>query len=74
MNRLRKTSFHINDYYLRSTQHIPSAPIAPFNPAAEGKAVAPEYTGTDIIGIATMHKSNPVPVTAAFGTNPKITD
>lgn len=61
-----------NPHY-RTTAHIPSAPIAPFNPSAEGKKVTPEYTGSSVIGIATMHKSNPVPVTAAFGTNPKIT-
>jgi len=73
MNRLRKTSHHITNFSARSTQHIPSAPDTPFNPAAEGRAVAPEYTGSSVIGIATMHKSNPVPVTAAFGTNPKIT-
>lgn len=46
--------------YRRETQHIPS-----LNSLPTGVAIKPEpkiYTGDLIVGIATMHKSNAVPV------------
>lgn len=46
--------------YRRETKHIPS-----LNPTDMGPCTKPPekvYTGTSIVGIATMHKSNAVPV------------
>lgn len=43
----------------RTTAQYPSAPIQGCNTA---KSPAKQYTGTELIGIATMHKSNAVPV------------
>jgi hypothetical protein len=72
MNKLRKRSYH-HACFGRSTAAIPSAPIAPFNPEAEGRVTHQTYTGSLVKGIATMHKSNLIPVTEGIGTNPKIT-
>jgi hypothetical protein len=46
--------------YRRTTQHIPS--LGTSGKADCSKPVSRSYTGTAIIGIATMHKSNAVPV------------
>lgn len=46
-------------YRRGATQHIPSL-TTPGGSAS--KATAPKYTGESMIGIATMHKSNSVPV------------
>ncbi len=73
MNRLRKSSYHYSNYSLRTTESIPSAPVTPFNPEAEGRVTTQTYTGSLVKGIATMHKSNLIPVTSGIGTNPKIT-
>jgi hypothetical protein len=51
----------------------PSAAIGAFDPAAQARHTNQSYTGSLVIGIATMHKSNLVPVTEAIQTNPKIT-
>lgn len=45
--------------YVRETKHIPSLNTG--NVAAT-KGEAKVYTGTKVLGIATMHKSNAVPV------------
>lgn len=45
----------------RSTDHIPSADMTKATGIA-AKAETKEYTGTEIVGIATLHKSNAVPV------------
>ena len=47
--------------YRRETQHIPSL-SAMGTPDSCAKKEPPKYTGTLIKGIATMHKSNAVPV------------
>lgn len=50
----------------------------PYYPSAEdsgcstGKTEALRYTGSLIKGIATMHKSNAIPVTQGINTNPKL--
>lgn len=46
--------------YRRPTQHIPSLGISGAGSCT--KPVSKRYTGTAIIGIATLHKSNAVPV------------
>ncbi len=46
--------------YIRTTEHIPS--LGPENMAPCLKKEPNRYTGTLIKGIATMHKSNAVPV------------
>lgn len=65
-----------NPHY-RTTAHIPSAPMVPFNAKAESRQSPKQYTGSPKdggpIGLLTMHKSNIVPVTEACGSNPKIT-
>ena len=50
----------------RGTAHIPSASMKADGKGSTAKKEIPAYTGTYIIGVATMHKSNAVPV-----TNPK---
>lgn len=64
--------------YRRSTPHYPSAELK--DPIAEVRAQArreyPRYTGTYVTGVATINKSNTVPVVASASnpcmTNPKI--
>lgn len=46
--------------YRRSTEHIPSLGVVGDGDCT--KKVPQQYTGTAIVGIATMHKSNAVPV------------
>jgi hypothetical protein len=46
----------------RSTAHIPSADMAKCSSTGGTKKESPKYTGDLIVGIATMHKSNAVPV------------
>jgi hypothetical protein len=46
--------------YYRTTEHIPSRNPTNMSPAL--KKERPVYTGTLIKGIATMHKSNAVPI------------
>lgn len=46
--------------YRRETKHIPSLGISGSGTCA--KPVSRSYTGTAILGIATLHKSNAVPV------------
>lgn len=43
----------------RNTKHIPSIDMGIGNAV---KKDIPVYTGTNLVGIATMHKSNAVPV------------
>lgn len=52
--------------YRRETQHYPSASIAPSDAVSGQNSTArkenQKYTGTLVKGIATMHKSNAIPV------------
>jgi hypothetical protein len=48
--------------FLRVPQHIPSHEIRTPNANATAKAKTKEYSGDYITGLATMHKSNIVPV------------
>ncbi len=57
--------------YCRETKQYPSAPITSRS-SNTSKKESPVYTGTLVVGIATMHKSNPIPVTAGMNTNPKL--
>lgn len=45
--------------YVRETQYIPSLKSEFYDCSKKDK---PTYTGTKLIGIATMHKSNAVPI------------
>ena len=45
--------------YVRETPHIPSLKSEFYDCSKKDK---PTYTGTRLIGIATMHKSNAVPI------------
>ena len=55
-----------NQTYRRETQYYPSASIAPSDATSGQNATArkenQKYTGTLVKGIATMHKSNAIPV------------
>jgi len=55
-----KDTFKPTESYRRETPHIPS--LDPTNMAPCLKKESHKYTGTLIKGIATMHKSNAVPV------------
>ena len=72
-NGTREATLYANPRYVRETQTYPSVPITAFDPKVQARKETQRYTGTLVKGIATMHKSNPVPVTAGIGTNPKIT-
>jgi hypothetical protein len=78
---MAKTNYYACGSYLscayRTTPSYPSAdPMrSKFNPHAESKYVPETYTGTEIQGIATGHKSNLYPVSRSertVMTNPKI--
>lgn len=49
-----------NYNYPRSTQHIPS--VESNGPAVCAAPASKQYTGTAMVGIAVMHKSNSIPV------------
>jgi len=72
-NGTRGATLYANPRYVRETPTYQSAPLGAFNPRTQARKESQRYTGTLVKGIATMHKSNPVPVTAGIGTNPKIT-
>ncbi len=55
----KKLSYSLNVPEERSTKHIPSVDSGIGNAT---KAAPKVYTGTKVKGIATMHKSNAVPV------------
>ncbi len=66
MSRSRKTFFNGSRGpqeapYRRSTAHYPSVPPSK---GACGKPLEQAYTGSYVIGVATLHKSNAVPVTS----------
>lgn len=48
--------------YVRDTKEYPSLQTSDAIPGACAKRESPKYTGDLIVGIATMHKSNAVPV------------
>ena len=54
--------------YRRETPHYPSSKDTRCNTSRKEPDV---YTGDVVKSIATMHKSNPIPVTSGFNTNPK---
>lgn len=74
-NGQRNATLFSNPVYRRDEDapSYPSAPTGAFDPRAQARHTSQHYTGSLVKGIATMHKSNPIPVTEAFGTNPKIT-
>ena len=55
-----------NSSYRRTTTHFPSASLSPSNATSGQNSTARKepqrYTGTLVKGIATMHKSNAIPV------------
>jgi len=53
----------------RETKHYPSLTTSDTIPGSCGKRESQQYTGDYIVGIATMHKSNLVPV--GRGADPK---
>lgn len=72
-NGTREARLFDSPRYVRDTPTYPSVPTTAFDPKVQARKETQWYTGTLVKGIATMHKSNPVPVTAGIGTNPKIT-
>jgi hypothetical protein len=70
VSRSRKTFFNQRERhcFVRDTEQYPSAPDTGCNTTKSDK---PMYSGTYVKGIATMHKSNAVPVTKGVNTNPK---
>lgn len=72
-NGQRHATLYSNPPQRRETPSYPSAAIGAFDPAAQARHTDQRYTGSLVKGIATMHKSNLVPVTEAIQTNPKIT-
>ena len=75
-NGQRNATLYSNPVYRRDEDAptIPSAPVGAFDPCVQARHTSQHYTGSLVKGIATMHKSNLVPVTEAIGTNPKITN
>lgn len=71
MSRSRTTIFNQRErhHVRRATPDYPSAPDTGCSTYAKDQ---PRYSGDNVVGIATMHKSNPVPVTAGINTNPKL--
>lgn len=72
-NGQRDAALYSNPRYVRETPSYPSAAFGAFDPLAQARHTGQRYTGSLVKGIATMHKSNLVPVTEAIQTNPKIT-
>jgi len=63
MSRSRKTRFNhkpAQKVFVRETPNIPSAEIDGCNTSAKNNQ---QYTGSYVIGIGQLHKSNAVPVT-----------
>lgn len=52
--------YRLNTPTDRSTAHIPSRDTGHVGPISSKKI--PQYTGTNMLGIGTMHKSNAVPI------------
>lgn len=48
--------------YVRVPEHIPSYEVLTVNANATAKAATKEYSGDYVTGLATLHKSNIVPV------------
>ena len=71
-NGRRDATLYDNPRYVRDVPNYKSAPLGTFNPQAQARPTTNVYTGTYVTGIATMHKSNPVPVVAPIKTNPKL--
>ena len=62
-----------NPIHRRETQDYPSADPNPVTAVhAQARRDNPQYSGTYVRGIATMHKSNAVPVSEGVNTNPKL--
>jgi len=57
-----KTSFESSKTWRREEKHYPSVPMSKVDNGSCRKVEPQKYTGTLIKGIATMHKSNAVPV------------
>lgn len=55
--------------YRRSTPDYPSAQDTGCSTHSKP---AKAYSGQEVIGIATLHKSNAIPVTSGICTNPKL--
>ena len=65
MSRSRKTTFNhkpVQEVYVRETKHYPSADSGGCNTTRKSSQ---QYTGTYVIGIGQLHKSNAVPVTSS---------
>lgn len=57
----KSDNYVVDKSYVRETRHYPS--LVSNQPLACTKPVVPmRYTGTNIIGIGTLHKSNAVPI------------
>ena len=64
MSRSRKTRFNhrpVQEVFVRETQQYPSADNGGCNTTCKSSQ---QYTGTYVIGIGQLHKSNAVPVTS----------
>lgn len=71
MSRSRKTKF--NEKHRRVHRRItPDYPSVEPTSCNTFKTDDQKYTGTLVKGIVTMHKSNAVPVTKGFNSNPKL--
>jgi hypothetical protein len=67
LSTIKKTEREFVEYkpersYVRETKHYPSLTPSNTIPGSCSRRESPRYTGTLIKGIATMHKSNAVPV------------
>jgi len=70
LTKARKYTPKFKDYEpesgnsFRATQQYPSAKMSPPSTNEGRKKSGGQYTGTYVIGIGTMHKSNAVPITS----------
>ena len=53
-------TYSLSTPHPRSTKHIPSLPDTHVGPVSS--KATPKYTGTKMLGIGTLHKSNAVPI------------
>ena len=68
----KRDSLYDNPVYRPDTPHYPSVDVMSGSPESTAKVDKQTYSGTEVKGIATMHKSNAIPVTSGINTNPKL--
>ena len=57
---VKKATLEVSGIFPRETKKIPSLNSGDFSPALKKEKNV--YTGSSVVGVSTLHKSNPVPV------------